>query len=177
MRRLTIALLLLLVGAAAEAEIYKCENKATGEVEFKDVPCTTEQLAQAVPKSIRKATGDYSVDESRALAAIVRTDRAAFGAVCEEQLDGLALSKEEYRRRCESALEKQADCKIAASRMFPSKVHNAYVREIANGSSEEEASAAAQARENWDDMTPEEATVMFPPIAKFTSVCIRGVFK
>lgn len=176
MKKLLLALLLL-AGSTAHAGIYKCENKATGEIEFKDMPCTNEQTAQAVPRSVSKVTGDYSEAETRALAEIVNGDREAFRAVCEEQLDGLDLSETMYQQRCETALAKQAECKVAASRMFPKKVHSAYMRAMANGMSEEEASKMAQARENWEGISTEEATEMVAPIADFTRDCIRGVFR
>ena len=177
MKHLLLAVSLLLVGSPAHAGIYKCENTATGEVEFKDMPCSSEQTAQAVPNSVSKVTGDYSESETRALSVIANGDREDFRAVCEEQLDGLGLSDTLYWQRCESALAKQAECKVAASRMFPQKVHTAYMRAIARGLSEEEASELAQARENWGDVSTEEASAMVAPIADFTRDCIRGVFR
>ncbi len=87
--------------------------------------------------------------------ALIDSGRERFQAVCEEQLDRNRLANTQYKRRCESALKKQAECKVDASRMFPAKVHAAYVAALAQGSTHQEASRQAKAQKNWGGITTE----------------------
>ena len=176
MNRWIIAVSLAWASSAAPAEIFKCENKATGEIEFKDSPCTVEQAEQALPETLGDAPSLEGGEERAALAAIMNEDRARFQAVCEEQLDRETLTDSQFKRRCESALQNQAECKIQASRMFPEKVYTAYIAGLAEGMSQEAASSRAKVRENWGGVSSEQAMVMAQPAADFTSECIQTIF-
>lgn len=172
---LIVIVILMLLSPGAFADIYKCQNRTTGEIEFKDSPCSGAQTEKAVPAAISKKSKSRRTDESLALQAIVNTDRSRFQRVCEEKLDA-GLNSAQYEQQCEAALLRQAECKISASRMMPAKVHAAYMRSMAQGMSQEAAATEARKKEYWGGVSPEEAMVVMMPVADFTSDCIRGVF-
>lgn len=175
MKPLVIASLLFLIGAGARADIYKCVNDATGELEFKDSPCSSMQTQHAVPDTVVN-NSSRSRDEARAALVIMEDDRDDFMEVCEEQIDRQGLSSSEFNQRCEIALRKSSECKIKASRVMPAKVHAAYVRARADGLSEDDANELAKSPDNWGDMTEVQATELMMPIGEATRQCIQKVF-
>jgi hypothetical protein len=176
MRNLLVFVMFVLSAPGALADIYKCQNRTTGEIEFRDSPCTGEQTEKAIPAVIDKKSAVRRSDESLALQAIVSQDRVRFHEVCEEKLDA-GLTAAQFEQQCEAALQRQAECKIKASRMMPAKVHTAYMRSMAQGMSQDAAATEARKKEHWGGASPEEARVMMMPVAEFTSDCIRGVFR
>lgn len=174
MKKSIFALLLLASSWNADADIFKCENPATGEIEFRDVPCSNRQVEATLPDTIARSQAGSRQVEVRAIEALVDEDRDDFQFVCEEELRG--LSDDVYDERCERALRRQAECKIEASRRLPSKVHNAYVTALADGLGHDEAAEISRSRENWGDISTEDAMLIAMPVVEFTSSCIRRIF-
>lgn len=175
MRNLAIAILLLLVSSSSVAGIYKCQNRSTGEIEFRDSPCSVEQAEKALPHSVSKLIGVGGEDDA-VLLAIMDEDRERFRRVCEERIERQWMSDAEYERRCEAALRKQAQCKITASSMLPEKVHLAYIGALAEGLTQDEASRRAKSSPNWGPISTERAMMLAMPAADYSGECIGKIF-
>jgi hypothetical protein len=150
-------IMILLVPAYSQAEIYKCKNTETGMIEYQQRPCDDTQSAQALKGAAKPSSNSRRTGEIIYKNELVKDLGGEVTEECISKLSKRGESRANAEQQCKAAVDKFSFCVVDAQKsVFPQKANDVFFTELENGKSEEEARKETKKPEHWGNFSQDQ---------------------